>query len=154
MDLSRSMESSLCVCRCSVTKSLWPHGLQHTSLSCPLPSPRVCSNSCSLSQWFNLAISSSAVLFYFCLQSFPASESFRISWLFTSGGQILELQFQHQSFQGIFGVDQTILKLYLLFFLSLSCTYTNIFNPIFIKLGLYWYSILYSVFGTSFVTQQ
>ena len=84
MDSSRI---SLCVCCCSVTKSLWPHGLQHTSLSCPPPSPRVCSNSHSLSQWFNLAISSSAVLFSFWLQSFPVSESFRMSQLFTSGGQ-------------------------------------------------------------------
>ena len=38
-----------------------------------------------------------------CLQSFPASGSFPMSWLFTSGSQILELQ--HQSFQSIFRVD-------------------------------------------------
>ena len=34
---------------CSVTKlypTLRPHGLQHTKLPCPSPSPRVCSNSC------------------------------------------------------------------------------------------------------------
>ena len=31
--------------------SLWPHGLQHTRLPCPSPSPRACSNSCPLSQW-------------------------------------------------------------------------------------------------------
>ena len=30
---------------CSVAHSLWPHGLQHTRLPCPSPSPRVCSNS-------------------------------------------------------------------------------------------------------------
>ena len=29
----------------------WPHGLQHTGFPCPSPSPRVCSNSCPLSQW-------------------------------------------------------------------------------------------------------
>ena len=37
-----------------------------------------------------------------CLQSFPASGSFPMSWLFTSGGQstgVLELQLQCQSFQ-------------------------------------------------------
>ena len=28
-----------------------PHGLQHTRLRCPSPSPRVCSNSWPLSQW-------------------------------------------------------------------------------------------------------
>ena len=35
----------------------------------------------------HLAISSSTTLFSFCLQSFPASGSFSMSWLFTSGGQ-------------------------------------------------------------------
>ena len=33
------------------------------------------------------------------LSSFPASRSFPMSWFFTSGGQILEFQLQHQSFQ-------------------------------------------------------
>ena len=37
--------------------------------------------------------------FSFCLQSFPASGSFPMSWLFASGSQKLELQLQHQSFQ-------------------------------------------------------
>ena len=34
---------------------LWPYGLQHARLLCPL-SPRVCSNSCPLSQWYYLSI--------------------------------------------------------------------------------------------------
>ena len=54
---------------------------------CPPLSPRVCSNSCPLSRWCNLTISSSVTLFSFCLQSFPASWSFPLSQLFTSGGQ-------------------------------------------------------------------
>ena len=49
--------------------------------------PRVCSNSCSLSQWCYLTISSSATHFSFCLQSFPASESFPLRRFFSSGGQ-------------------------------------------------------------------
>ena len=37
---------------CSVTSSsLQPHELQHVRLPCPSLSPRVCSNSCPLSQW-------------------------------------------------------------------------------------------------------
>ena len=40
-----------------------------------------------LSQWCYLNISSSVTFFSFCLQSFPASEAFLVSWLFTSGGQ-------------------------------------------------------------------
>jgi len=54
---------------------------------CPSLTPGVCSNSCPLSRWNYLNISSSAALFSFCLQSFPASESFQMSQLFASGGQ-------------------------------------------------------------------
>ena len=70
-----------------LSDSLWPHGLQHARLLCPSPMPRACSNSCPLSQWCYLIISSSAALFSFCLQSFPPSESFPMSRLFISGGQ-------------------------------------------------------------------
>ena len=67
--------------------SLWPHGLQHARLLCSPLFPRVCSNSCPLSQWCYLTTSSSVVPFSFCLQSFPASGSFPMSQLFTSDGQ-------------------------------------------------------------------
>ena len=71
-----------------MSNSLWPHGgLQHTRVPCPLPSPRACSNSCPLSLWYHPTISSSVVPFSSCLQSFPASGSFLMSRLFTSGGQ-------------------------------------------------------------------
>ena len=56
-------------------------------LPCPPCSLRVCSSSCPLSWWCCLTISPSAAAFSFCLQSFPASRSFPMSWLFTSGGQ-------------------------------------------------------------------
>ena len=56
-------------------------------MDCRLPclslSPRVCSSSCPLSWWCYLTISSSAGPFSFCLQSFPASESFPMDY--TSG---------------------------------------------------------------------
>ena len=75
---------------CSVVSDpFWPHGLQHTRLSCLSPTPRSCSNSCPLSQWCHPAISSYVVPFFSCLQSFPASGSFPMSQLFTSGGQII-----------------------------------------------------------------
>ena len=70
-----------------VSSSLWPQEWQHARLPCPSLSPRVCSNSCQLSWWYYLTISSSAAPFY-RLQSFPASRSFPMSQLFTSGGQI------------------------------------------------------------------
>ena len=49
--------------------------------------PEFYSNSCSLSRWCHLTISSSVVHFSFRLQSFPASGSFLMNWLFASGGQ-------------------------------------------------------------------
>ena len=51
------------------------------------PSPRACSNSCPLSRWCHPTISCSLVPFSSCLQSFPASESFLMSQLFTSSSQ-------------------------------------------------------------------
>ena len=73
---------------CSVvSSSLQPHELQHTRLFYPSPSPGACWNSCPLSWWCHPTISSSVLPFPFCLQSFPASGSFLMSWLFTSGGQ-------------------------------------------------------------------
>ena len=57
-----------------MSDSLRPHGLQHSRILCPSLSPSVCSNSCPLSRWCYWIISSSAVPFCFCLQSFPAKE--------------------------------------------------------------------------------
>ena len=71
----------------SCVRLLVTHGLQHARLPCPSPSPGVCSNSWSLSRWFYLTISSSLVPFTSCPQSFPALESFPVSWLLTLGGQ-------------------------------------------------------------------
>ena len=74
---------------CSVVSdSLRLHGLQHTRLPCPSPTPRTCSNSCSLSRWCHPAISPSVIAFFSCLQSFPASGSFQMSQFFASGGHI------------------------------------------------------------------
>ena len=74
---------------CSVmSDSLWPHGLQHTRLSCPSPTPGVYSNSRPSSLWCHPTISSSVVPLFSCPQSFPTSGSFPMSQLFTLGGQI------------------------------------------------------------------
>ena len=70
-----------------VSDSLQPHGLQHARPPRPLPTPRVYSTSCSLSQWCHPMISSSVVPFSSCFQSFPASGSSPMSQFFTSGGQ-------------------------------------------------------------------
>ena len=49
---------------CSPSDSLWPQGLQHTSLPCASPAPRACSNSCFSSWWCHPTISSSVIPFY------------------------------------------------------------------------------------------
>ena len=64
---------------CSVAKSyptLCRPGLQHTRLPLLSLSPRVCSNSCPLNQWFHPTISSSVTPFFSWPQSFPTSEPF------------------------------------------------------------------------------
>ena len=70
-----------------MSNSWRPHGLQHTRLLCPSSTPRHCSKSCALSQWWYPTISSSVIPFSSCLQSFPASGSFPVSQFFASGGR-------------------------------------------------------------------
>ena len=74
----------------SITMScltLWSHGLKHVSLLCTPDFPRICSDSWPLNQWCYLTISSSVIPFSFCSRSFPASQSFLMSWLFTASDQ-------------------------------------------------------------------
>ena len=84
--------------------SLQPHGLQHTRLPCPSSSPGACSNSCPYSQWCNpvnplLSLSPPAFNF--------SNHQGLFQWVSFSHqvAKVLELQFQHQSFQWIFRTD-------------------------------------------------
>ena len=70
-----------------LSSSLQPHVLQHTSLLCPSLSPKVCSDLCCMNWWCYPTISSSIAPFSSCPQSFPASVSFPVIQLFTSGCQ-------------------------------------------------------------------
>ena len=79
----RSVQNS----RSVISNSLQPHELQRARLLCPSLSPWVCPYSCPLSQWCHPAISSSVASFSSCPQSFSASGSFPMSWLFAWGGQ-------------------------------------------------------------------
>ena len=85
------MDILCCFCCCSVAKPRLtlcnPMVCSTQGFPCPSPSPRVCSNSCPLSRWCYLTISSSTASFSFCLQSFPASGSFPMRRLFASHGQ-------------------------------------------------------------------
>ena len=70
-----------------MSNSLEPHELQHTRPPCPSPTSRVHPSPCPLCWWCYPTISSSIIPFSSCPQSFPASGSFPMSQLFTSGGQ-------------------------------------------------------------------
>ena len=90
----------------SVTSdSLQPHALQLARLPCPSPTPGAYSNSGPLSRWCHPTISSSVV---------PFSSWFNLSqhqglfqWVSSSHqvAKVLQLQFQHQSFQWMFRTD-------------------------------------------------
>ena len=74
---------------CSVAQlclTLWSHETQYPGSPCLSPNSGVHSNLCASSWWCH-PISSSVIHFSSGLQSFPASGSFQISHLITSGGQ-------------------------------------------------------------------
>ena len=73
--------------RSVVSDSLQPHGLQHSRLPCPSPTPGAYSNSCPLSRWSHPTTSFSVIPFSSCLQSFPAAGTFPMSQFFASGSQ-------------------------------------------------------------------
>ena len=70
-----------------MSDSLRPHESQHARPPCPVTTAGIYPYPCPLSQWCHPTISSSVVPFSSCPQSFPASGSFEMNQLFTSGGQ-------------------------------------------------------------------
>ena len=79
--------SSVQFSRSVMSDSLQPHESQHARPPCPSPTPGVHSNSRPSILWCHPAISSSVILFSFCPQSLPASETVPMSQLFAWGGQ-------------------------------------------------------------------
>ena len=68
-----------------MSDSLWPHGLQHTRLPCPLPTSGACSNSCLSSRWCYPTISSCRCLLLLpsifpCFRVFSYGSFLRIRW--------------------------------------------------------------------------
>ena len=70
-----------------MSNSSQPHGLCQARLPCTSLFHGVCSNSCLLNLWCHLTVLSSVIPFSTCPQFFPASGSFLMSRLFTSGSQ-------------------------------------------------------------------
>ena len=83
-----------------MSNSLQPHRLQHARLPCPLLSPRVCSNSCPLSQWSQLLLAPSPSAF----SLFQHQGLFQWVGSLHQVAKVVELQLQHQSSQWIFRV--------------------------------------------------
>ena len=69
-----------------VSNSLRRHGLQHTRLPCPSPTPGIYSNSCPLSQWCHPTISSPVCplllppSIFPSIRIFPNESILRIRW--------------------------------------------------------------------------
>ena len=96
--------------------SLRPHGWQQANLPSPsLPHylPEF-AQSCPLSWWCYLIISSSVTPFSFCLQSLPGLKSFPISPLFPPGGQSIRVSASASvlpmNIQGLFPLGLTGLQ--------------------------------------------
>ena len=71
-----------------MSNSLQPHRLQHTRLPCWSPNPELAQTQVhQVGDAIHPTISSSAIPFSSCLQSFPASGSFPVNQFFVSGGQ-------------------------------------------------------------------
>ena len=83
----KSMFSSVHFSRSVMVDSLQPHEPQHARPPYPSSTPGVHPNSCPSSRWCHPTISSSVIPFSSCPQSLPASGSFQMTQLFTSGGQ-------------------------------------------------------------------
>ena len=71
--------------------SLRPHESQNARPLCPSRTPGVHPNPCPLSWWCHPTILSYVIPFSTCPQSFPASGSFPMSQLFSSGGQSIRV---------------------------------------------------------------
>ena len=92
-------------CGCSVTKSCLilrdPVDCSPPSFPVPHHLPEF-AQVFPLSRWCHPTISSSVTRFSSCPQSFPASGSFPMSWLFTSGGQSIGASDSAVNIQGWF----------------------------------------------------
>ena len=127
----------------TMSESLWSHELQYARLPCPSLSPKVCSNSCPLSQWYHPIISSSVAPFSSCPQCFPASGSF--PWVGSSHqvAKVSELQLQQQSSQW----DSRLISLRIVWFdlLAVQATLKGLLQHHSMKASILWHSACFMV---------
>ena len=129
--------------RSVVSNSLRPHGLQHTRLPCPSPTPGVHPNSCSLSRRCHPAISPSVVPFSSCLQPFPASGSFLMSILCIRWPKYWSFSFSSSpsnEYSGLFsfGIDWFDL-------LAVQGTLKSLLQHHSLKASIFWHSVFFMV---------
>ena len=106
-----------------MSNSSWPHELQHTRLPCPSPSPRICSNSCPLSQWDYLTILSSVAPFLSLSQLQGIFQ-----WVGSSHQLAKVLELQHQSFHEYSGFISFSIDWFDL--LAVQGTLKSLFQPL------------------------
>ena len=115
----------------------------HVRLFCPSLSPGVFSNSCPLSQWCYLTISSSSTPFSFCLQSFPEFESFLITQLFASGIQNWNFSFSISPFNEYSGLNS--FRIDWLDHLAVQGTLESLLQHHNLKVSILWCSVIFRV---------
>ena len=155
---------------CSVAKSCLSlcnpmNWLEQARLLCPPFYPGVCSNSCPLSQWCCLTISSSAALFSFYLLSFSQHQGV-FQWIGSLHQAAKVLELQQWSFQWIFKIFPPILRwnhilcwevwehnvnnvgrIFYIIFLHLRPTHWVFWNIQYFEVFLNFYMQLYSTFN-------
>ena len=95
METNRKVQEILMLFSCQVVSDFSrSHGLQHTRLPCPSPSPVVCPSLCPLNQWCHSTVSFSVALFSSCLQSFQHQGLFQWFSCLHQVPRVLELQLQ------------------------------------------------------------
>ena len=110
------------------------HESQHARPPCPTPTPRVYSNSCPSSWWCHPAISSSVVPFSSCP---PSQHQGLFQWINSSHEvtNVLEIQFQHQSFQWTPRTD----------LLAVQGTFKSLLQHHSSKASIFWHSAFLTV---------
>ena len=124
-----------------------PRGLLHARLLCPLLSFRVWiwifSNSCPLSQWCHLTISSSVSPFSFCLQSFTVSGSFPMSQLYIRWPKYWSFSFNISLSNEYSGLIS--LRIDWFDFLAIQGTLKSLFQHHSLKASILWGSAFFMV---------
>jgi len=116
--------------------------------SCPSPTPGVHPNSCPVNRWCYPTISSSVIPFCSCPQSFPASGSFQMSQLFTSGGQ----SFGVSASTSVLPMNTQDWSLGWIGWISLQSKGLSIVSVVQFNFSVFWFYTSYTCFKGSWIS--